>query len=79
MSFFTDFTPLMGTLFAAKKLHRVLLWGTLRAPLSYFDTTPSGRILARFSKDIDILDSILPRNVSAVYYFSFEVLSINLN
>ncbi|XP_059617032.1 multidrug resistance-associated protein 1 isoform X4 [Phlebotomus argentipes] len=75
MSFFTDFTPLMGTLFAAKRLHKVLLLGTMRAPLSYFDTTPSGRILSRFSKDIDTLDSILPRNISAVYYFSFEVLA----
>lgn len=28
------------------------------------DTTPLGRILSRFTKDIDIIDNILPDNIS---------------
>ncbi|XP_076093490.1 ATP-binding cassette sub-family C member 3-like isoform X1 [Mytilus galloprovincialis] len=32
-----------------------------RSPMSFFDTTPVGRIMNRFSSDIDILDDRFPR------------------
>ncbi len=44
----------IGTLNAAMKLHEKMLSGIMRSPMSFFDTTPLGRILNRFSKDIDI-------------------------
>lgn len=46
----------VGTLNAASKLHGTMLERILRSPMSFFDTTPLGRILNRFSKDIDIVD-----------------------
>ncbi|XP_004459255.1 ATP-binding cassette sub-family C member 2 isoform X1 [Dasypus novemcinctus] len=49
-----------GTIHAANILHRKLLNNVLRAPMSFFDTTPSGRIVNRFSGDISTVDDILP-------------------
>jgi ABC-type multidrug transport system fused ATPase/permease subunit len=37
-----------------------LLDQVLKAPMSFFDTTPVGRIINRFSKDVYSLDEDLP-------------------
>ena len=50
----------MSTLTGANKLHRIMLGNILRSPMSFFDTTPQGRILNRFGKDVDVLDSTMP-------------------
>ncbi|CAF5001325.1 unnamed protein product, partial [Rotaria magnacalcarata] len=49
---------------AGRKLHWMILIGILHAPSSFFDTTPIGRIINRFSKDIDVMDSTLPNAFS---------------
>jgi ABC-type multidrug transport system fused ATPase/permease subunit len=40
-----------GSLNAAEAFHERVLKTVLYAPMSFFDTTPIGRILNRFSKD----------------------------
>ncbi len=50
----------MATLRGAERLHLNTLHAVLRAPMSFFDITPQGRILNRFSKDVDVLDTTMP-------------------
>ena len=40
---------------ASKLIHNALLDGVLKSPMSFFDTNPLGRIINRFSADIDTL------------------------
>ncbi|NWR51111.1 MRP2 protein, partial [Regulus satrapa] len=49
-----------GTMHASRIMHQQLLSNILRAPMSFFDTTPTGRIVNRFAKDIFTIDETIP-------------------
>ncbi|XP_050076526.1 multidrug resistance-associated protein 1 isoform X5 [Anopheles maculipalpis] len=55
-----DITLFLGCWAAAVRVHKLLLDNVLHLPMDFFDTTPIGRILQRFSKDVDVLDVRLP-------------------
>ncbi|XP_050076527.1 multidrug resistance-associated protein 1 isoform X6 [Anopheles maculipalpis] len=59
-------TLVMGSIQATLILHRRLLEGILRSGMTFFDTTPRGRIIARFSNDINTLDYSLPMNIKNI-------------
>eukprot|EP00058_Branchiostoma_floridae_P006725 XP_002592213.1 hypothetical protein BRAFLDRAFT_84642 [Branchiostoma floridae] len=48
------------TIVAAYRFHKRLFQSVFRSPTQFFDTTPNGRILNRFSKDMDEVDAQLP-------------------
>ncbi|KAI1315140.1 hypothetical protein EDD11_001245 [Mortierella claussenii] len=45
---------------ASTRLHERLLTKMLRLPMSFFDTTPLGRVVNRFSSDIFSIDELMP-------------------
>uniref|UniRef100_A0A667YD97 ATP binding cassette subfamily C member 12 n=1 Tax=Myripristis murdjan TaxID=586833 RepID=A0A667YD97_9TELE len=57
------------TLHASSKMHNTMFKKIIASPMSFFDTTPTGRILNRFSKDQDEVDSVLPPNMDAFFQF----------
>lgn len=44
----------------SKRMHNELLQTIMRLPMSFFDTTPMGRVMNRFSSDVNIVDMYLP-------------------
>jgi ABC-type multidrug transport system fused ATPase/permease subunit len=73
---------LSSTVTASVTLHNRLLDHILRLPKSFFDTNPAGRVLNRFSKDVETMDSVLNQSISqlcncfATYFATLIVISI---
>jgi len=61
--FLSAFAVAIASYFASKTLHNNMLDNIVRSPMQFFDTTPLGRILNRFSKDIDMIDEAIPRSI----------------
>ncbi|KAL5521010.1 hypothetical protein ACEPAG_8932 [Sanghuangporus baumii] len=59
-------TQYTGALYASRTLFSRLLRTVVRATMRWMDTTPTGRILNRFSKDIETVDSNLASSLQAV-------------
>lgn len=56
---------------AGRQLHIGMTAAVARAPVGWFDVTPVGRIIARFSKDIDFIDVQLPQLIEQSFNFFF--------
>ena len=58
--FSVSLTMAIGSVLASKQIFEIALKQVMRGVMSYFDTTPSGRILSRLGKDVDTCDNVLP-------------------
>ncbi|KAK0626574.1 hypothetical protein B0T14DRAFT_109157 [Immersiella caudata] len=58
---------------ASKGMLRAAMARVLRAPMSFFDTTPLGRITNRFSRDVDVMDNTLT-DAMRMYFFSISAI-----
>nr|NP_995699.1 Multidrug-Resistance like protein 1, isoform C [Drosophila melanogaster]AAS64688.1 Multidrug-Resistance like protein 1, isoform C [Drosophila melanogaster] len=65
----------IGGLHCSMNVFNKLLNTGLKWPMELFDTTPLGRILSRYSKDVDTVDSVLPAITVQLLNTCFGVLA----
>ena len=61
---------------ASKKFHDSMLGSVLRCKVQYFEATPIGRILNRFSKDIDACETKIPEFLRFFIRTALNVVSV---
>ncbi|KAK9767152.1 hypothetical protein K7432_003275 [Basidiobolus ranarum] len=61
---------------SARVTHTNMLLSVMRSPMSFFDTTPLGRILNRFSKDQYTIDEVLPRSFQGYFRTFLNVIAV---
>ncbi|XP_040491207.1 multidrug resistance-associated protein 1 isoform X3 [Ursus maritimus] len=64
----------IGGIFASRRLHVDLLQNVLRSPMSFFERTPSGNLVNRFSKELDTVDSMIPQVIKMFMGSLFSVI-----
>uniref|UniRef100_A0A8C0ISY5 ABC-type glutathione-S-conjugate transporter n=1 Tax=Chelonoidis abingdonii TaxID=106734 RepID=A0A8C0ISY5_CHEAB len=67
---------LLGGVIASHKLFQQLLENVARSPMLFFEQTPIGNLLNRFSKETDAIDSIIPDKLKSLLGFLFSLLEI---
>ncbi|RSL88049.1 hypothetical protein CEP51_001928 [Fusarium floridanum] len=68
-----------ASLRASRELFNQLLFSVLNAPVEWFDHVPVGRILNRFSTDINLIDSKLGYDIGAMIHRFLEVIGIAIS
>ncbi|XP_059752063.1 ATP-binding cassette sub-family C member 6 isoform X3 [Balaenoptera ricei] len=71
-------TVLLGGIRASSLLFRGLLWDVAQSPIGFFERTPIGNLLNRFSKETDIVDVDIPDKVRSLLMYAFGLLEVGL-
>lgn len=74
-SFFCFLCLVLFSLKASKRLFQEMLDVIMRAPMAFFDTTPVGRVVNRFSKDIYTVDEELVMTLRSYLWTLMSVIS----
>lgn len=60
---------------SSKRLHNKLLVSILKSSLRFFESTPTGRILNRFTKDVEATEEAIPNSLQSLLECLFGILS----
>ncbi len=72
----SSFLMAIASFRASTALHEKLLLNIMHLALAFFEVTPTGRILNRFSKDVDMVDSVIPMVLQQFLGSSFTVVGV---
>uniref|UniRef100_A0AAV2LJP6 Multidrug resistance-associated protein 1 n=1 Tax=Knipowitschia caucasica TaxID=637954 RepID=A0AAV2LJP6_KNICA len=74
--FATTLAISLGGISASRHLHSDLLQNVLRSPMAFFESTQSGSLLNRFSKEIDAIDCMIPDGLKMMLGYLFKLLEV---
>lgn len=57
----------------ANIMHNRMLWNVMHAPMAFFDTTPVGRLINRFTSDINNLETTLPNTLFRGIHYGINI------
>lgn len=66
----------VGNVRAGHHIHSAVLRNIIASPMSFFEMTPVGRILNRFGKDLDVIDTLIAINFQAWMTCMLRVLTV---
>ncbi|KAI1312629.1 hypothetical protein EDD11_002901 [Mortierella claussenii] len=72
--YLTFVSNVLAAVRASEVLHNSLLARVIRLPMSFFDVTPQGRLLNRFSSDIENIDDMIPDSFLSMLTYLFNLL-----
>ena len=88
ISFTKSLLYLLITMRSSRNLHDQMYTAVIRSPVRFYDANPKGRILNRFSGDIDAIDTDVPemimefcqvgRSINSMKLFLHPVFSIHV-
>jgi ATP-binding cassette subfamily C (CFTR/MRP) protein 2 len=61
---------------SSRGLHKSMLKSIMHSNMQFFESTPIGRILNRFSKDMSSVEFILPTAFKDVVFCAFDILTV---
>lgn len=64
----------LAIIHGSRLIHERMLNRVMKAPMSFYDTTPLGRILNRFTKDIDVADVTITFNIRLLFTQTFRAI-----
>ncbi|KAI2505275.1 hypothetical protein MHU86_9177 [Fragilaria crotonensis] len=70
---FRSFFTMRVGIEASDFLHNKMLTSVFKAPMSFFDSTPSGQLLSRFGKEMEIIDSAVPDGIGSVLFCFLQI------
>lgn len=76
VTFFREGVLFSGSLTASRRIHRELMEKITHAKFRFFDSTPLGQIMNRFSKDIEAVDQEIAPVAVGVVHCLFSIITI---
>ena len=61
---------------SARKFHDAMYSSVMRSSLQWFETIPTGRLLNLFSRDVNVIDEVLPRVIHSAIRTAIVVLGV---